>query len=278
MRMGGKVKGKGGRPIAAVELALTILIGLVAARIILTLAAPGPSIGDLPPPPLQSASLASIGDPFRVAEAPAPVAPEPTDEDAVETSLDLALHGTWVEGDHASAIIKTPDGAQKTFFVGDEICCGAILENVYPDRILIARGGAREVLRLPRVEAATAPPLQRPAAAPARQNAPSQQAGPAATSQSLADIMRMEPSFSNSGISQVRLFAGRNDDQFRSLGFKDGDILVAIDGTPLPTDGVELAKMLDSLKGAGSATFTVKRNGVQTPIKATLSAGAAKSE
>ncbi|MCJ9430044.1 type II secretion system protein N [Kordiimonas marina] len=66
-----------------------------------------------------------------------------------ETSLDVSLHGLRVASDgSSSAIIKTPDGQETPYRVGDELTPGVRVIGIYNNYILISRGGKQERLFL----------------------------------------------------------------------------------------------------------------------------------
>lgn len=223
-------------------------------------------IAAAPAPAPRAAASAFSGNPFRRAKAvsaPAGEAPPA----AADTTLDLTLHGAWADPDGGSAIIKTPDGKQKRFAVGETICCGAILERVYGDQVTILRGGVREALRLPRntPSAGTAPASPVVEAAP---TAPPPYAG-------LADAVRIEVDQGASGAIRLRFYQGPDEALFESLGLRNGDILVSINGEAAPADLDGFAALIEDLEGAASASVIVEREGVRVPIEISLPAAIA---
>lgn len=64
------------------------------------------------------------------------------------SSLNLTLTGVMVTARGSFALISAGGGLQLPFAVGDEVAPGAALYAVYPDRVLIRRGGATESLML----------------------------------------------------------------------------------------------------------------------------------
>ena len=77
--------------------------------------------------------------------------------DAPETQLNLQLRGTIAAGDEtmAHAIIADGNGKDKVYFINDAVPGGAVLHEVYTDRVILNRAGILETLRLPRVSKAT---------------------------------------------------------------------------------------------------------------------------
>lgn len=111
--------------------------------------------GDGPPPAARLAQLSLFGEP------PSPQAPELA-EDAPETELDLVLRGIYAAGNGAGiAVIAAGDGDEEVYAVGDQIAGSARITGIFPDRVMLRRGGQAEILRLPADEAPTAAPSER---------------------------------------------------------------------------------------------------------------------
>jgi general secretion pathway protein C len=128
----------------AVELALVAMLAVQYARIATTLLSPPSAADAIALPLLPNAApprdvLGSFDPFFRL---------QPQDAPAQVTSLALTLHG--IRQDQASgrgsAIIGTPDGAQRSIAVGEEIVPGATLAEVRFDSVVLSRGGAAEEL------------------------------------------------------------------------------------------------------------------------------------
>jgi general secretion pathway protein C len=82
--------------------------------------------------------------------------------------------------------------------------------------------------------------------------------------------------FANGQQRGFRVYPGRNRQQFAKLGLMPGDLVTAINGTPLddPSRGMEI---LQTMNSATQVTVTVERNGQSSQISinnAQLSAGA----
>jgi general secretion pathway protein C len=71
--------------------------------------------------------------------------------------------------------------------------------------------------------------------------------------------------FANGQQRGYRVYPGRNRQQFSKLGLMPGDLVTAINGTPLddPARGMEI---LQSMNSAAQVTVTVERNGQSTQI------------
>ncbi len=191
----------------------------------------------------------------------APAVVEETD-DAPDTRLNLKLRAT-VSADEqtiAHAIIADGSGKEHVYFVHDSIPGGATLHRVYPDRVILNRGGVLEALRLPK-EFAGKPasnvrrsPVTRTAQPANMQQLISQNAA------SLNEIIRPQPFMPNGQLKGYRVFPGRNRQQFMALGLRPGDLVTEINGVALnnPAQGMEIFR---TLSNSTQVTVTVERNG-----------------
>jgi general secretion pathway protein C len=204
------------------------------------------------------------------------VAPQSGDpSDAPATTANLTLAGTLAGGvpEQGWAIIGASGQTARVYATGASLPGGAKLFAVYPDRVILDRGGVRESLMLPRLAgggAAGARPGQRAASLPPV----------AATDGSLADsvrqllvqnpsagaeLLRPQPVFAGGSLRGYRVYPGRNRAQFSGLGLQPGDLVLAVNGAALddPNRGLEILRGV----GQGSAvTLTVERGGQQQQI------------
>lgn len=239
--------------ITLVEVALTICIAVLAGKAFWTLFAPLP-IAQSPPAPAQPLAVSGAANPFRSSsvETATPAAAAPV---AVETSLDLKLHGVWADGaGRGTAIILVAGAPQKVFRIGDDICCGAKLEEVYADRAIISRGGAREAIYLPNGRT------------PARAVQPASQGQ---IPNAGASILTIQPVDSGDGVMQLRLFPVQDAAGFEAIGLRPGDILVSVNGAP-PGDAGAVMRVISALSRDDVVTLSVKRDGVEFPLDVTV--------
>jgi general secretion pathway protein C len=219
---------------------------------------------------------------FGVAGAPDPASTDPSAVAA--TQMNLVLVGTIAHSDpqRGYAIIGDSAATAKVYAVGKTITGGTKLHAVYADRAILDRGGKLEALLLPKkfdggglvaaplpAAAAEGPPLGQRLQELAAQN-------PAA----ITEIIRPQPVFANGQQRGFRVYPGRNRQQFAKLGLMPGDLVTAINGTPLddPSRGMEI---LQTMNSATQVTVTVERNGQSSQISinnAQLSAGADAAE
>ena len=211
--------------------------------------------------------------------------PGATDPNAVSaTNMPLVLVGTIANSNPelGYAIIGDSATTAKVYAVGKTITGGTKLHAVYPDRAILDRGGRLEALMLPKqfqgggLSAATPPAGGQPDMMLGDRLRQLAASNPAA----ITDILRPQPVFANGQQRGYRVYPGRNRLQFNKLGLLPGDLVTAINGTPLddPARGMEV---LSTMNSAANVTVSVERNGetVQVNINnAQIAADAAAAQ
>jgi hypothetical protein len=93
----------------------------------------------------------------------------------------------------------------------------------------------------------------------------------------LSDIMRNQPVLMQGKLRGFRVYPGRNRQAFTRLGLRSGDLVIAINGTPLddPSRGDEIFRTIGS---ASEARVTVMRNGQQQDLSLNMSQVAQDAE
>ena len=187
--------------------------------------------------------------------------------DAPQSKIPLVLTGIISAEDpqNGLAILGQTSASAKVFAVGDNVPGGAKLHLVYSDRVVLDRGGQLETLFLPRQVAPGGAP---PSAAVLNTESPvADRMRKLITEQPslLADVMRPQPVFANGKQTGYRVYPGRNRQAFVRLGLRPGDLVTAINGTPLddPEHGQEIFRTLGS---SPEAHVTVTRNGQQQDL------------
>lgn len=182
---------------------------------------------------------------------------------APQTQMNLVLSAVFATDDPEKglAIIGESAAASNVYAVGDAVRPGTRLHAVYPDRVILDRGGKLEALALP-VQSMAGVQIAR-AAPPRPINSQFQQnleriarENPGA----FAEIIRPQPVFANGMQRGYRVYPGRNRQQFTRLGLQPGDLVTAINGTPLddPQRGMEI---FNTLGTSDRVTVSVERNG-----------------
>jgi general secretion pathway protein C len=93
----------------------------------------------------------------------------------------------------------------------------------------------------------------------------------------ISDIMRPQPVFAQGKQRGYRVYPGRNRQAFIRLGLRPGDLVTAINGTPLddPARGQEVFSTLGS---SSEAHVTVMRNGRQQDLTLNMAQVAQEAE
>ncbi len=218
-------------------------------------------------PPARAVDVAAIANAHLFGQASAPSNADPN---AVAASqMPLVLVGTIANTDPALgyAIIGENPAAAKVYGVGKTITGGTKLHSVYPDRAILDRGGKLEALLLPRKFQGGGVSASAPAGAnPADPMLGDRLRQLAATNPSaITDIMRPQPVFANGQQRGYRVYPGRSRAVFNRLGLLPGDLVTAINGTPLddPSRGMDI---LQTLNSAPMATVTIERNGTTVQV------------
>jgi general secretion pathway protein C len=207
------------------------------------------------------------------------IANAPANQDAPLSAAQLVLAGVISRPDprQGMAIIGASVAAAKLYSVGASLGAGLNLHSVYPDRVLLDRGGTLETLLLPKKLAATPVPV---AAVPA--NSPGQRLATLVQNSDgglLGGLVRAQPVFNAGKLSGYRIFPGgrTNVASFTQLGLRSGDMITAVNGSSLD-DPSRAEQVLQTLSSASSATLSIQRNGVAQDININLESVANDAE
>jgi general secretion pathway protein C len=200
-------------------------------------------------------------------EAPGPGQPGV----AIAPKVPLVLTGVIAGNDaqNGLAIIGQTAQATKVYAVGDTIPGGVKLHSVYEDRVILDDNGELQTLALPRnLNPALAPP---PSAALLQGGAnPSFERVRRMISEQpglIGDVLRPQPvvDLKTGHMNGFRVFPGRDRTAFARLGLHPGDLVTAINGTPLD-DRDRSEQILKTLSSASEARVTVVRGGQQQDL------------
>jgi len=245
---------------------------------------PAAPAGAIAPPANRSVNVAAITNAHLFGNAePEPVAA--TGADAPQTSAPLVLTGIIAADNpkNGFAIVGESATSAKVYAVGDNLPGGVRLHEVLGDRILIERNGQIESLALPRQMLATAGPAAPLATAPLIGSGGGGEVVDrmrrviADEPGLISDIMRPQPVFAQGKQRGYRVYPGRNRQAFGRLGLRPGDLVVAINGTPLddPARGQEVFRTIGS---SSEAHVTVMRNGRQQDLTLNMAQMAQEAE
>lgn len=220
-------------------------------------------------------------NPFgKAAEEPVEESFAPSIEDeAQETRLQLQLQGVIATGDAKldKAIIAN-GSAQDLYAIGDALPGGANvkLSKVLSDRVVIENNGRYELLWLydkserAKPTPAAAPPKQLRASAKISRDVAQRYADTRdLTAKSLADVVKISLKREGAEVMGFEVRPGRDRDVFDAMGLQAGDIVTAVNGTPM-ADQATAIQVAKSLRSARSARLTVLRGGEETEINISL--------
>jgi general secretion pathway protein C len=176
--------------------------------------------------------------------------------------MNLVLSGVIATNDPAKgwAIIGESAQSAKYYTVGAAVRPGTKLHAVYLDKVILDRNGQLEALALPKNAAGLA--INRPAPPPPANNRFTENLRRIAESNptAFAEVVRPQPVFANGVQRGYRVYPGRNRQQFAKLGLQPGDLVLAINGTPLddPQRGMEI---FNTMGTSDRVSVTIERNG-----------------
>jgi general secretion pathway protein C len=209
-----------------------------------------------------------------------PAAQDP--ENAPQSSANLLLAGTIATQNpkRGVAIISDAGGPAKVYSVGERIG-GASLHSVYLDHVILDRAGALETLPLPR----QLPPSR--AAATGRRTGGDPRTVAAVENirrlvqqdpSILDQVMRTVPSYDNAAgkLRGFRAYPGRNRAIFSKLGLKAGDLVTAVNGTPLD-DPQRSQDVFNTIQTSDHVTVTIERSGQKQDITLNIAQVAAQA-
>lgn len=195
--------------------------------------------------------------------------------DAPDTHLKLTLRGALASDDpvNARAIIADPKGKDEQYSIGDALPGNAELSEIYPDRVILKRGGRYETLRLP--QDARSPGSQSARFTPAARSRvnSSPQARLAAVRQqiqqnprSIFGLLRTRAETDEAGdLIGYAISPGSNPEMFTELGLVDGDVVIQVNDMKL-SDPANGARALQAMKSGEPVSVVLKRNGQEQVV------------
>jgi general secretion pathway protein C len=182
---------------------------------------------------------------------------------APETTLKLVLDGVLAATDvrAARAIIRTPNGTEKPYRVGDLLPGNAILKEIYPDRVLLERNGRYETLPLPRGRGGNLGAPARTGTAPALAHELRTYRRRLVTNPgSVFQLLRLIPTRQDGQFVGFRVYPARDRALFARVGLRPGDLVTTVNGIPLD-DARNSMRALQALRSANSIQLSVLRGG-----------------
>jgi len=235
-----------------------------------TNATPVPVVLRAAPQAANSINAQSIADAhlFGIASA------EPKDDpnNLPATQMTLVLAGTMALDDPKAGFAIVGDNAvnAKFYRVGASINGSVRLYSVYTDHVIIDRAGALETLSLPRGPGVGVATPIRPVVSPGAQLSDNIRRLATNSPNTLAQMIRAQPVFSNGTQKGYRVYPGRERAQFARLGLQAGDLITSINGTLLNDPSVT-NDLLGLLSSSSSVTVSVERNGSPVTLNLDIS-------
>lgn len=191
-------------------------------------------------------------DPFQ-GNAPAEETARP-EVNASETQLALKLVGTYFS-DTPSAIIQGGNGRQAVYRLGDNLGQNTTINEIRDNQVLLDRGGIIETLTLQNRDPKTVSSRVESSLTEALQQ-----------TSGIDEFIRFQM---DQNSQAILLYPGQNDEIFEVAGLIEGDRLMAINGTPISSGGVNFAALSSQLQNGNGVQVTVERDG--TPISLEIS-------
>ena len=189
---------------------------------------------------------------------------------APPSSMPLVLAGLLATDNpkEGMAIIGESAAAAKVVAVGGQVPGGATLHSVYNDRAVIDRNGVLESVMLPRNAAGTlsAAPPPPPQVASSGDPALDRMRRLVSDDPSvIGQVMRPQPVFAGGKMRGFRVYPGANRQAFARIGLRAGDLVTAINGTPLD-DKDRAQEIFATLNSSTDARVSITRNGRQQEL------------
>jgi len=223
---------------------------------------------------------------------------EGIEKGARETRLDLTLRGIIAfNTDGAGSAIIEHRGQQDVYAVDDTLPVpGRVtLAKIMPFQVVLDNAGTYELLLLYQPseldsQLAAAGPAPPPGPRLAQSTAAVQVVDKRADAdttalasgyrdqlyrdpQSLAELVRIMAVREQGELQGYRLSPGRDREQFEQLGFRSGDLVVAVNGMPL-SDPANTMRLYQAMRSAGEASFDLRRDGESVAVSVSLGAAA----
>jgi general secretion pathway protein C len=201
---------------------------------------------------------------------------------APPSSMPLVLAGLLATADpkEGMAIIGESAATAKVVAVGQQVPGGAQLHSVYSDRAIIDRNGVLESVFLPRNSAAVGLAVAPPPVAATNGNEALVDRMRKLVSDDpgvIGQVLRPQPVFAGGKMRGFRVYPGANRQAFARLGLRAGDLVTAINGTPLD-DKDRAQEIFGTLNSSTDARVTVTRNGRQQELVLNVAQISAEAE
>ncbi|MEA1072869.1 type II secretion system protein N [Sphingomonas sp. LY160] len=216
-------------------------------------------------PAVQQAVLAVVDPFFRGGAGPV---------GAAAAAIDVKLFGIRGEGlGGGAAIIGTPDGAQESFSVGQDVAPGVKLVAVHFDYVVLDRGGGQQQRLFLDQDKASEMVASAPAAPSSTAPAASLAEGAGSLSVgAMREAFNFAPRAQGGRISGISVLAGADAASFAASGFRPGDVIVAVNGARI-NSSADVAQLQTSIAPGARLLLTVERGSETVPIALNVAGG-----
>lgn len=212
------------------------------------------------PAPIVDPKILTSFDPFGAKPEAKPDVEIVTDAPETELNLKVAGMRADLSGESSGAIIKTPDGKQDIFYIGDEIIPGVTLKRVNIEYVILDRNGTSERLSLQ-----------------GKTQADKKSAGTVDISLSelsykasdLIDDLRFYPFHRDGNVIGYRV-SSRRGVRLEDYGFKRNDVITAINGQSLTEKFVNMPALWKNFRLARYATIDIIRSDTPMTLQVNL--------
>jgi general secretion pathway protein C len=202
---------------------------------------------------------------------PEAATPTPAPVQAPETRLDLRLAGIIYRGATPLALIAEGNRPETVHRIGDRFG-DAQIEQILPDRVLLARQSGLEALSLPReaIDATqSAGTTTRTGAVDAIPIARRLRQVLDGDPQALQELAHAAPYIEDGRFIGLQLRPGRDRQLLGQLGLRSGDVLTALNGVRL-TDPAQGLRLMRELLQSGRVDATIRRGDSEIPMSFVL--------
>ena len=201
---------------------------------------------------------------------------------APPSSMPLVLAGVLATSDpnQGMAIIGENAAGAKVISVGHQVPGGATLHSVYSDRAIIDRAGTLESVFLPRRSSGTLATMPPPVPAAAEGNEAMVDRMRKLVNDDpniLRQVMSPQPVFASGKMKGFRVYPGSNRQAFARMGLRAGDMVTAINGTPLD-DKDRAQEIFGTLSSSTDARITIVRGGQKQDLVLNIAQITAEAE
>ncbi|MBD3609148.1 MAG: type II secretion system protein GspC [Gammaproteobacteria bacterium] len=190
---------------------------------------------------------------------------------APETRLNLQLSGVIASPDRqvARAFIVS-SGSERSYRINESVPGGAVLKEIYSDRVILSRNGRFETLRMPIKTTWIISDDEKSASAPSASN----KINPKVSREEvlkykqillsqpneLAGMIRQRPVRKNGQIQGFRIFPGKDRELFKRMGLQPGDVVTGVNGMPLSNTEAVMA-LYGKLPELSQLSIDIERRG-----------------